>query len=81
MCVKKSTETNTLKFKTNINCGGCIKAVTPHLDKAEGVKSWQDAAKAWKQAFEYAEEAREYWYKQYLEEKARYNTPPRFSLN
>jgi len=30
----------TLKFKTNINCGGCIKAVTPHLDKAEGVKSW-----------------------------------------
>ncbi len=32
---------NTLKFKTNINCGGCIKAVTPHLDKAEGIKSWQ----------------------------------------
>ncbi len=31
---------DTLKFKTNINCGGCIKAVTPHLDKAEGVKSW-----------------------------------------
>lgn len=38
---KKSTEMNTLKFKTNINCGGCIKAVTPHLDKAEGIKSWQ----------------------------------------
>lgn len=31
----------TLKFKTNINCGGCIKAVTPHLDKTEGIKSWQ----------------------------------------
>ena len=31
----------TLKFKTNINCGGCIKAVTPHLDKAAGIKSWQ----------------------------------------
>jgi copper chaperone len=31
----------TLKFKTNINCGGCIKAVTPHLDKAEGIKNWQ----------------------------------------
>lgn len=29
-----------LKFKTNINCGGCIKAVTPFLDKAEGIKSW-----------------------------------------
>ncbi len=32
---------DTLKFKTNINCGGCIKAVSPHLDKAEGIKSWQ----------------------------------------
>ncbi len=32
---------DTLKFKTNINCGGCIKAVTPHLNKAEGVKSWR----------------------------------------
>ena len=32
---------DTLKFKTNINCGGCIKAVTPHLDKANGVKNWQ----------------------------------------
>ena len=30
-----------LKFKTNINCGGCIKAVTPHLDKAQGIKSWK----------------------------------------
>jgi copper chaperone len=31
----------TIRFKTNINCGGCIKAVTPFLDKADGVKSWQ----------------------------------------
>lgn len=31
----------TLKFKTNINCSGCINAVTPHLNKAEGVKSWK----------------------------------------
>lgn len=31
---------DTLKFKTNINCGGCIKAVTPHLDKVEGIKRW-----------------------------------------
>ncbi len=30
-----------LRFKTNINCGGCIKAVTPFLNEAEGVKSWQ----------------------------------------
>jgi copper chaperone len=31
----------TLKFKTNINCSGCVKAVTPHLEKAEGIVSWQ----------------------------------------
>ena len=31
----------TLKFKTNINCGGCIKSITPHLDKAEGITGWQ----------------------------------------
>ncbi len=30
-----------LKFKTNINCGGCIKSVTPHLDKAEGINKWE----------------------------------------
>lgn len=30
----------TLKFKTNINCGGCVKAVTPQLNKTEGIKSW-----------------------------------------
>jgi copper chaperone CopZ len=23
----------TYKFKTNINCGGCIKSVTPYLDE------------------------------------------------
>ncbi|MCZ2100236.1 MAG: heavy-metal-associated domain-containing protein [Chitinophagales bacterium] len=32
---------NNMKFKTNINCGGCIKAVTPHLNKAEGIAEWQ----------------------------------------
>lgn len=32
---------NTLKFKTNINCGNCVKAVTPHLNKLEGVASWK----------------------------------------
>ena len=30
-----------LKFKTNINCSGCIAAVTPHLNKAEGIKTWE----------------------------------------
>ena len=31
----------TLKFKTNIKCGGCIAAVTPHLNQLSGIKNWQ----------------------------------------
>ena len=31
----------TLKFKTNINCGGCVSKATPFLNKQEGVKSWE----------------------------------------
>lgn len=34
-------ETKTFQFKTNINCGGCIKSVTPHLDKAVGIAKWE----------------------------------------
>lgn len=30
----------TLKFKTTINCGNCIRTVTPFLNELEGVKSW-----------------------------------------
>lgn len=30
-----------LKFKTNINCGGCIAKVKPHLDSAEGISHWE----------------------------------------
>ncbi len=30
-----------LQFKTNINCGGCIAAVKPHLDSAEGIGKWE----------------------------------------
>lgn len=30
-----------LKFKTNINCEGCIKSVTPHLNALDSVGSWQ----------------------------------------
>lgn len=30
----------TLKFKTNINCGGCIAKVTPELNAAEGICHW-----------------------------------------
>lgn len=32
---------NTLKFKTNINCGGCVKAVTPTLNGEQAIKNWQ----------------------------------------
>ena len=31
----------TLTFKTNINCGSCVKAVTPHLNQVDQVESWQ----------------------------------------
>lgn len=27
----------TLKFKTNINCNGCVAGVTPFLNKVEGI--------------------------------------------
>jgi copper chaperone len=32
---------NTLQFKTNINCGNCIKSVTPFLNAIETVDRWQ----------------------------------------
>lgn len=31
----------TLKYKTNINCGGCVATVTPYLDKLEGIQQWE----------------------------------------
>jgi copper chaperone len=30
----------TLKFKTNVNCGGCVATVTPHLNKIKGIGKW-----------------------------------------
>lgn len=29
-----------LKFKTNINCSGCIAKFTPHIAGKEGVQTW-----------------------------------------
>ncbi len=29
-----------LKFKTNINCSGCVAIVKPHLDNVEGITGW-----------------------------------------
>ncbi len=37
----------TLQFKTNINCGGCVAKVTPFLNQLEEVENWKvDTAKA-----------------------------------
>ena len=30
----------TLKFKTNIKCGGCIATVTPFLNADESIEKW-----------------------------------------
>ncbi|MDP9048574.1 MAG: heavy-metal-associated domain-containing protein [Bacteroidota bacterium] len=30
----------TLKFKTNINCGGCVATVTPLLNNLKGIQNW-----------------------------------------
>ncbi|RZL45660.1 MAG: hypothetical protein EOP00_17000 [Pedobacter sp.] len=34
-------ENKNLQFKTNINCGGCIASVKPHLDHADGICHWE----------------------------------------
>lgn len=31
----------TLQFKTTINCGGCIKAVTPALNGEQAIERWE----------------------------------------
>jgi len=33
-------ENEEIQFKTNINCGGCIASVKPHLDAAQGIGQW-----------------------------------------
>ncbi|MBT9392740.1 hypothetical protein KLP40_06155 [Hymenobacter sp. NST-14] len=32
---------DTLHFKTNINCGGCIRAVTPTLNGEKAIAKWE----------------------------------------
>ncbi len=29
------------KYKTNINCGGCVSSVTPHLNANNEIKRWE----------------------------------------
>ena len=31
----------TIKFKTNINCGSCIKSVTPFLNEVDNIDLWK----------------------------------------
>jgi copper chaperone len=31
----------TLQFKTNINCSGCVAKVTPFLNQLEAVENWK----------------------------------------
>lgn len=31
----------TLKFKTNIKCGGCVAQVTPGLNESAGAGNWE----------------------------------------
>ena len=30
----------TLRFKTSLKCGGCIKAITPGLDSMKTIEKW-----------------------------------------
>ena len=30
-----------LKFKTTINCGGCVASVTPRLNQIKGIGKWE----------------------------------------
>jgi len=32
---------STYTFKTNINCGSCIKSITPFLNELDNVDSWK----------------------------------------
>jgi len=31
----------TVKYKTNINCGGCINSVTPFLNEVDNIDTWK----------------------------------------
>lgn len=30
----------TMKFKTNLKCGGCIAAITPVMNETNGIEKW-----------------------------------------
>ena len=37
---KMEKNNHDLRFKTNVNCGGCVASVKPHLDNADGICHW-----------------------------------------
>jgi len=37
----EKTNMKTLQFKTSINCGNCVRAVTGFLDDVAGIKAWE----------------------------------------
>ncbi len=37
----ENTSDKVLKFKTNINCGGCVARVAPGLDESAGTGRWE----------------------------------------
>mgnify|MGYP006267988449 CR=1 FL=1 len=39
--LQKTKTMKTLQFKTTINCGNCVRAVTGFLDDVEGVQEWK----------------------------------------
>lgn len=39
--VSSEASGNSLQFKTNINCSGCVAQVSPYLNKVEGIDKWE----------------------------------------
>lgn len=39
--MKNTGNLKIMQFKTNINCGGCIATVTPHLNQLKGITHWE----------------------------------------
>jgi copper chaperone len=39
--MNKMKNSGTIRFKTNIKCGGCISQVSPSLNEADGISKWE----------------------------------------
>jgi copper chaperone CopZ len=39
--ISSEGQNNSLQFRTNINCSGCVAQVSPFLDNAEGIDKWE----------------------------------------